>query len=142
MSYGSHHLYGIYFQIPYSTCLDVMELECHFIWNYRECLCYVKLILLPNTVICLEFISFHFIWSKWNEMTGAKWALRFIQCGIGVERATTICSMEATKLEEDSWKWASRKTKFTHAHVFELGRFAKVEFVIISVKYGYTTLLN
>ena len=54
-SFGSHHLYGIHFQILCLTCLDVMKLKCHFIWNFRECLCYVKSILVPNPVICLEF---------------------------------------------------------------------------------------
>ena len=41
-SFGSYHLDEIYFQILCSTCLDVMKLERHFIWNYRGRFCYIK----------------------------------------------------------------------------------------------------
>ena len=40
------------FQIPCPTCLPVMELECHFNWNFKECFYYVKSI----PILTLSFL--------------------------------------------------------------------------------------
>ena len=63
----------------YLTCLAAMELERHFKWNSKECLCYVKLIPVSNPVILLKIISILLNEMKWRmpnellrEMVGIK----------------------------------------------------------------------
>ena len=71
-----------------------MELECHFIWNSRECLCYVKSVPVPNPVICLEFPVLVFastcciLLSQCKEMK-----TRWIAPWLSENKARSVCAV-------------------------------------------------